>query len=267
MSRNVVRGVVGICLAVGMVVAAYGQGVYWETTRSGGGMGDRVVHENMYYMPKKFKTESVEEGQAMILRLDKGLISSINTKDTTYWESTFAGLDSMMKKGKSKMDASMAKMQKEMEGMPEGQRKMIEQMMKGKMPGSAGGDSKIEVMKTDETKNISGYPCTKFVVTENEKQLLTVWATKSVKEFDAMRKDFQEFHKRIMEMNPMIPKGIVEGMQKIDGFAIETDMPGGITQVVTKVERRSTPASAFEVPAGYTKVKPPSMGGEGEEEN
>jgi len=88
-----------------------------------------------------------------------------------------------------------------------------------------------------------------------------------VKEFDAMRKDFQEFHKRIMEMNPMIPKGIVEGMQKIDGFAIETDMPGGITQVVTKVERRSTPASAFEVPAGYTKVKPPSMGGEGEEEN
>ena len=264
MERTIIRGVVGICIAAGLAVTGYAQGVYWESTRSGGRMGEKVAVEKMYYMPKKFKMESSDEAQAMILRLDKELMTSIETKEKTYWEMTFAEMGGMMKKAGSKMDAQVAEMQKEMEGMPEEQRKMMEGMMKDRMPGKKEEGSKIEVTKAGERKTISGYSCTKFTLTRDGKELLAVWASKEVKEFDTIRKDFEEFQKRMMEMNPMMPKGLADGMRKIEGFPVETDMPGGMKQVVTKIEKRSISAGEFEVPAGYSKVKPPMMGDEQE---
>ncbi|HET6272967.1 MAG TPA: DUF4412 domain-containing protein, partial [Bacteroidota bacterium] len=62
-------------------------------------------------------------------------------------------------------------------------------------------------------------------------------------------------------------KGLAEGMKKVDGFPIQTEMGQGITTLVTKVEKRSTPASEFTVPAGYKKVDSKMMEGmeEGEE--
>jgi len=60
--------------------------------------------------------------------------------------------------------------------------------------------------------------------------------------------------KRMASMTPGGLKGIVEAMQKIDGFPIETDMGTMMTSTVTKVEMKTVGASEFEVPAGYTKV-------------
>jgi hypothetical protein len=56
----------------------------------------------------------------------------------------------------------------------------------------------------------------------------------------------------------MVPngKGLADAFKKVEGVAIQTDM-AGITTLVTKVEQQSTPASQFEVPAGYTKVDSP----------
>jgi hypothetical protein len=55
--------------------------------------------------------------------------------------------------------------------------------------------------------------------------------------------------------------GLGDAYQKMDGFPMETDvdMMGKMTTVVTKVEKRSTPASEFSVPAGYTKTESPMM--------
>ncbi len=258
----IVRRLAGVGLVMVLAVAAYAQGMYWEATMSGGRMGDRVAVQKMFYMPKEFKSESAERGEAVILRLDKGVMTSLNPKDKTYWEMTFAEMGSMMKEAGSKMDAAMAQMQKKMEGMSEQQRKMMEKMMKERMPGQKSDTSAIEVTGSNDKKTIGGYSCSKFTVTRDGKELLTVWATKEVKDFEPMRKDFEEFQKRMMEMNPHMPKGLAAGMQKIEGFPMETDMPGGMKQVVTKIEKRSVAPGEFDVPSGYTKVKPPMMGDE-----
>jgi len=265
MERNVVRRAVGMCLAVGLTVTAYGQGVYWEAARSGGRLGDKTEIEKMYYMPKKFKSESAGKGDVQILRLDKEVIMSVDSKAKTYWQMTFSEMSERMKKSSAEMDAAMADMQKEMESMSEGERKMAEQMMKSMRPGQRSEGPKIEVTKTGDKETISGYSCTKFTVTKDGKELLSIWASKDVKEFEPMRKDFGEFQKRMAEMNPMMPEGLSEGMQKIEGFPIETDMPRGLKQVVTKIEKRSIPADEFEIPAGYTKVKAPIMRDDHEE--
>ena len=47
-----------------------------------------------------------------------------------------------------------------------------------------------------------------------------------------------------------------EAMKAIDGFPMETESAGSRT-TVTKLERKPTPASEFEPPAGRKKVPPP----------
>ena len=213
-------------------------------------------------MPKMMKGVTKETGETFIVRLDKELFITVNPDDKTYSEMTFAEMEGATKKAGGKMDSKMAEMQKQLAGMPEEQRKMVEKMMADKMPGAeAAKDAKVEVNKTGDTKTISGFSCRKFVITQDDKDAMTVWATKDVSGFDGMRKDWEEFTKRMMAMNPMVGKGIGEAFKKIDGFPVQREMGHGMTSTVTKVERRTTAAGDFEVPSGYKKVKSQMMEG------
>ena len=245
-----------ILFTVALTASAVAQGLYWESTMTGGPVGERV--EQMWAMPKMMKGVTKESGETFIVRLDKELFITIDPKEKTYSEMTFAEMESMMKKASGKMDARMAEMKEKLANMPEEQRKMVEQMMASKMPGMA-KDAKVEVEKTGDKETISGFACTKYVVNQDGKEAMTLWVTKDVKGFDSMRKDWEEFSKRMMAMNPMGGKGLGDAFKKIDGFPIRTEMAGAFTSTVTKVEEKSTPASAFEVPAGYKKVNPKMM--------
>jgi len=251
MKQRTMRIVMGLSLSLIIAVCAFGQGVYWESKVTGGPIKDKT--DMMYYMPKMFKMVSSPDDHIMIFRLDKETMYTLKPKEKTYSEITFAEMEAMMKKGKSKMDSRMAEMQKKMQSMPEEQRKMMEKYMGDKMPGM-GKEAKLDVNKTREKKSVSGYTCTKYVITQDGKEFMTLWTTKDVKDFEPMRKDFEAFSQRMSSMNPMVGKGFMDVFRKVEGFPIETDM-SGITTVVTKIEKHSTPAGEFEIPAGYTKVK------------
>jgi hypothetical protein len=255
MNHKVVRTMLAVPLVVCFFGTMAAQGLYWESKVTGGPMGEKVTKS--YAMPKKFKTEGA--GETVIARLDKELFIMMNPEKKEYSEMTFAEMEDMVKKMGSKMDGKMAEMQKKLKGMPEEQRKMVEQMMGDRM-GAMKKEARIEVQSTGDKQTINGFACRKYVMTSDGKDMMTLWTTKDVKGFEEMRKDWQEFSKRMMAMNPMRQKGIAEGMTKVDGFPIQTEMGMGITNTVTKVEKRSTPASEFEVPAGYKKVKPKWMG-------
>ena len=212
------RGLV-LCLSLMIGLAAYGQGMYWETKMTGHGQ-ERMT--KMYAMPKMFKTTEGDGGDAVIVRLDKEVIYQIDAKEKTYSEMTFAELEVMMKKMGGKMDAAMAQMEDKMKDMPEEQRKMVEQMMGSRMQGKT--DAVVDVKSTGEKKTISGFSCAKYVVNQDGKEMMTLWATKDIKDFGAMRKDWEEFSKRMMALSPMGMKGLAEGMKKVDGFPIQTDM-------------------------------------------
>jgi hypothetical protein len=247
--------VAAVALLVTAVAGA--QGMYMESSISGGPMGSDVHHAKSYLMPKMFKTET-GGGETMIIRADKELFYGINPSDKTYWVMTFAELEEGMKRAKGKMDAKMSELQEKMKDMPEAQRKQMESMMA--MMGGDKGDKKVEVTPTSEKKEICGYSCTKNVVTSGGKELMTLWIAKGVKGFDALRKDWVAASKKMLELNPMNGKEMMEVFSKLEGYPLESDIMG-MTNVVTKLENRSTPASAFDVPAGYKQTDSPMKKG------
>lgn len=261
MKTKIVRIISIVSLTLTSMLCSYAQGLYWESMTKGPAMGENGMSSKNYYMPKMFKDVS-DRGET-IIRLDKKLLVSVNHKDKTYSEMTFDELESSMKKAGGQLDERMKEMQEKLASMPEEQRKMVEKMMGDKMPGM-NKEAKVEVTKSDETKTISGYACTKYLVTQDGKDFLTIWGTKEVKADEVMGKEMREFRERMSAMMPMNGKGMAEAMKQLDGFPIQTEVMGRITITVTKIEKRSTPTSAFEVPEGYKKVKSTMFGNEKE---
>jgi hypothetical protein len=222
------------------------QGFYWETTVTGAPGGDHLSRNFM--TPQMFKVENDDKDKtAMIVNLDKKLIIMINGDDEEYSEITFDEMEAHMKK----VEAKMAEMQKSLKDMPEGQRKMMEKMM-GPM---AGGDGPITFKGSAEKKTILGYKCGKVDVQQGDKTIISLWVTKAVPGFDRLRPQWEEFSRRMMGSMPgNFAKGMSEAMKKIEGFPLETTI-GDIVSTITKLDERAIPASTFDVPTGYDKVK------------
>ena len=246
-----------ICIAA----RAYGQ-LYTESITTG--LGKEQIDTKLYHMPQMFKMIR-DDGNAMIVRLDKELIISVNNEKREYSQMTFAELETKMKEVRSKVDIAMQEMQKKMADMPPERRKIMEQMI-GKNLGLGSGGGKLEVKKTGESKTISGYACTKLVVTQDDKEMLVLWTTKDIKEFASIRNDYEQLATRMSSMmasnarwgGGALAQAWPEAMKVSDGFPIQQEM-GGIKTVVTKIEQKSTPANEFEPPAGYKRVEPASV--------
>jgi hypothetical protein len=255
MTQRIIVRTCTLVLLTMIGTALLAQGLYYESVTKGGMLGDKEIPSSTYLMPKMFKHVSQPEGNAVILRMDQEKMYNIDPKEKTYSEMTFAEMEQQMKKMSAKVDSQMAQLEESMKNMPPEQRKMMEGMMGSKM-GKPGAE--VHLVRTDEKKKVSGFNCMKYVAKEGEKDLMTLWATKDVRGFESLRKDYEALTKRMMSMNPSFMKGLVDAMLKVDGFPMETEW-GGMTVMVTKVEPRVTGAAEFAVPAGYTKTKPPMM--------
>jgi hypothetical protein len=240
-------------LTIVFALTVSSQGLYWESTGHISVMGnDREINSTFFAMPKMFKSVDGKEHES-ILRLDKGVILEVNNTDKTYTQMTFEELDAMMKKGTAKMDESMAELKEKMKDMPEEQRKMVEQMM-GKTQATGSSEGKYTVKNTGVKEKISGYSCTKYIISQGDREVLTLWASKDVKGVDALKKDMQEFRDRMAAMMPKIGSAMAEGMKNVEGFPIRVES-ANYKSTVTKIEQRTTPANAFEPPKGYKKTK------------
>jgi GLPGLI family protein len=250
MKKNILRGIITIMLVLACMGVIFGQGLYWESTTIIPVANGKEIHSTLLYRPQMFRQES--ENQATIFRLDKEMIYQVDKQKKEYSEMTFAEFEAFAKKTSSEMDTKMSAMKKQLEGMPPEQRKMMEKMMGGAGIG-AKTDAQIDVMKTTEKKTINGYSCIKYAMQENGKEIGSVWTTTAVPDFNTMQKDIIEFAKRMAAQMPMKGAQIAAAMMKIGGFAIQTTI-FGVTTMVTKLEKKSIPASEFEIPAGYKKV-------------
>lgn len=247
-----------VAMLLVVATALFAQGLYFESTMQGGPMGDQPRLSKAYLMPKMVKQIGGMGGpgaSAMIMRLDQEKMYQVNYDEKTYSEMTFTEIEKAVKDLSAQSDKQMADMAEHMKSMPEAQRKMMEQMM-----GKKGGNVTME--KTGEKMKVSGYDCTKFVAKDGDKVLMTMWATRDVKGFDALRKDYEAVMSRMMSMTPGGMQGLVEAMNKVDGFPMQSEW-AGMTTTVTKVVAQATPAAEFAVPAGFTKVDSPMKKKEG----
>lgn len=133
MKRRVLSCITVSMIALLVAATGYAQGLYWESTTTGGPKGIDEGISKFYYMPKMFKNVESNGQEEVIFRLDKEMMIHLDHAKKTYYEISFDDMERMMKKAGAVMDEQMAKLQEQMASMPEEQRKMMEKMM-GKMP-------------------------------------------------------------------------------------------------------------------------------------
>jgi hypothetical protein len=230
--------------------------IYTETVTTGAGQNQS---SRSYYMPKMFKVVQ-SDGTSVIMRFDGDYWISVDSKKKQYWQMSFAELEAKMKGMAKQMESAMQQMRKQMESMPPDQRRKMEQMM-GPNLGASSTPGKLAVNKAGQSRTISGFSCSRYAITENGKEILVLWTTRDVPEFAAMRKDYERFAKSMAAMRNSAAgdshgRAWAEAIKAVDGFPMETES-AGINSTVTKLERKSTPASEFDPPAGYKKVAAP----------
>ena len=203
-------------------------------------------------------------GQNMVFRGDKKVLWIIDTEKKTYSEMDEAACKAMGEQ----MNGAMAQMQEALKGMPAEQRAKMEKMMAGKMKGMA--PSKQTVKPMGQKKTINGFECAGYTVSGGAGET-EVWAAdpKVLKLGTADMTAFKEFAEFMKSSFP--------GMERIADLAKDFDhpredqVPGfpvlrihkdksgkeDFRSELMKLTRGSVEASAFELPAGFTKTEMP----------
>ena len=255
MNSVFLRLLVASVAAAHLFIGSASAQIYTESTTTAGG---HTKISQSYYMPGMFKIVQ-DDGGIVIMRFDRDYWIGADSKKKEYWQITFAELEAKMKNMGAQLDAAMQQMQRKLESLPPEQRKQIEQMM-GAQLGGKNASGPLEVKKGGPSRTIAGLPTTRCVVTEGGREVLVLWSTREVSEFPAMRKDYEKFAKSMSAMRPGADntqaRAWTEAMKAAEGFPMESQSRGFKT-TVTKLERRPTPASEFEPPAGYKKVPAP----------
>ncbi len=221
------------------------QGFYVESIRPG--------HEKevtrLYFMPKMLKTID-PDGRTSIYRIDKETVYTINPAKKSYTSMTFEEMKTLFGKARSSVSEALAK---RLATLPPDQRKKLEEKMGAMNTEMNSPHAAYKVESTGESKSISGYNCTKYIVKRNGKEFQTVWATKQIGGFDAFKRDMDDVAERLSSVIGT-KASLNLWYRELDGFPVQTESSGSVN-VATKIERKSFPLSEFEVPSGYAKEK------------
>jgi hypothetical protein len=215
-----------------MISSAALADLYWESdqeTKGIQGRPDETKVIKTYLTSYASRTE--REGQITIMNFDTKIMYHINPQTKTYQQ------------------INMAEMGKppEMKG-EKGQ--MQQQMMKNMM-------GNIQVTATQETRQIAGYNCQKYLVS-GMMMNSDYWLSKDVKGYE----EIKEIGKKVATLfdeNPMMKQMNIAGMMgQLDGFPVQmvmNIMKGTSTTTLKKIEKKSLDKALFSVPEGYTQTQ------------
>lgn len=138
--------------------------------------------------------------------------------------------------------------------------KMFMEMQMPKLDPQQEARTQVTVTKTEETKKIGKYTCTRYDVAVDG-QAITYWMTADVDLGDELGNLWQAA--RRLQSTKLAQK-----LTQIKGFPIVTEAKtpqGNVTVVVSTVKKQDVPDSMFEVPADYQKMPmpAPTAGGPG----
>lgn len=175
----------------------------------------------------------------------------------------------------SQIENAMAEMEKQLASMPPAQRKMMENMMKGKMQGMGEVLPELTFKRTGESDTKHGYKVEKVLLLKDGVESSELWVAdwdevqgskELMKSFKAMSEMFNDMMKAFAKgpMAGMIAKNATSNwfgqIEDLGGMPIvSTELNGngkGKTQMtLSSVEERDFEPSTFEVPKGYKKQK------------
>jgi hypothetical protein len=195
------------------------------------------------------------EGHEAIIDLKTGTMTNLDSGKKTYYTVT-----------KEDMKQLQAKMQEQM-NTPE-----MKQAMEAMASMGVSINVSVDVKKTGASRKVAGFGCEEWTITMGTmtsiKECVTSELQYPVHAWDTY-KEFSEGMKSLMSaMGPMAKSGadLAEKLKAMKGFPVATttsvDIMGHKSTSeteVTEVRRGAIPASAWEIPPGYTKVENPML--------
>ena len=263
MKRNLVRAASSV-LTLSLLSAASFAGVVIESETKSADQDKDARKTTMWIEKDRIRAESGSGG--FIFRGDKQVLWVLQEKDGKYMELT----NEQIQKMGTQMSDAMAQMQESMKDLPPEQRKMMEQMMAGKIP--AGGEQKKPeprtFKKTGKSETINGYPCVSYDGVRGEKREEELWVTdwkrleltpadlKALAELGAFMKDMVGPMANRMATSFALNYAETDKGDGIAGVPVRTitfsERGDRITEL-KKIARVSIPADKFELPAGLKK--------------
>ncbi|MCZ6727947.1 MAG: hypothetical protein O7A98_11420 [Acidobacteria bacterium] len=168
----------------------------------------------------------------------------------------------------------MAQMQEALKNVPEGQRAMVEKMMKQGMPKQVQVPKRpvAEVRKTGDRGEENGYPCVRYDVLVNGTKVRDVWVTDwgNIEGGDEVADVFREMADFFSEMLDAVGEmaggfgdmgadtGIFNDLEAIGGFPVVTREFGDDGSLegesrLRSAKRQTLDPAAFEPPPGYNR--------------
>lgn len=192
-----------------------------------------------------------DDGTSTIMLIDKKVLYLIDHNKKQYSEMPL-DLDKMIEEAAAGQGADEAKAAEAKEKMPA----FMKNMMKGVMEGMS-----VKVTETGETKKIGNWACRKYLIEMDMgmgKSSSEAWATEDIKLDYGL---YLASANALMAMQPGFEK-LVKEMQKVKGVIVlqttTTAMMGSKVESTTELLEcgdKDAPAGAYDVPAGYKKVK------------
>jgi hypothetical protein len=200
----------------------------------------------------------------MIFRGDRREMVVVDHEDGSYYVMD----EATMKQLAGQVSGAMGQMQEALKNVPEDKRKMMEEMMKQRLPQQAPERPKSELRETGERGSKNGYPCVKYEVLRDGRKIREVWVTDwsnveggsdVVDAFEDMADFFKELMDSIPDFGQGGPSGdpVFEHMRELGGFPVVTrefdDDDGSLEgeSVLESVAERDLDPDAFEPPKGY----------------
>jgi len=248
-----------LALAAALPAAAEDLTIVSKVTRDGG-----PPTTTTSYISSDHARFAQAEGQEAILDLGTGTTTVIDGRKKEYfvitpqdWEQMRARMDQMMN------GPEMKRSQEQMKNLPPDVQKRMQSMMGGLA-------SQVEVKKLGTTRKIAGYNCEDWIYSlggmSKTQQCMTTELPLPAQTFDKYRDYAKNMMSMMASMGPMA-KGLAEMQEKMKDMkgiplAVTTSVnvmgrSSSTSSEVTEVKKGPIPASAWQPPAGYTKVANP----------
>ncbi len=205
-----------------------------------------------------------KDGDIVILDLAKGNIIMIDPARKEYSVTP-------LKKMISSVEQGIKQLREQFNALSPEQRAMVEKMMG--IP-KAGAGSSLKLKDTGKTGTIAGYPAHNYVILKDGKPVADYWVSGRLrdailKEIDKSKMDaFEQAMNRIASQAMPFGSPETQEMLKIEkeiqkhGEILKKvqklDTGGDRLSIVISVKAASIPASEFQVPADYKKIRNPA---------
>ena len=247
-----------ILLTVSICAASQGLTIVSKMTRD-----DGTTSTTTNYIAEDHARWSGGGEGDMILDAKAGEMIMINNGKKTYSVITKKDIEAMAAMIQERMNSpEMRRAQEAMKNLPPEQRQRMEAAM--------GSSMTMNVEKIGTTHTIAGYKCEDWVVSMGQMTKTVQCVSTDVKfplQAWAMFRDLSDSMKTLMgAMGPMKTNTdtVIEQMKKMKGIPLSsktTVTVMGRTSVssteVTDIKNGSIPDSAWQIPAGYTRVESP----------